>query len=201
MADSDLNAELENLFGNSEPKQETAESSAAPSEPKLEQPARKPMLGGGAKPLGRGLAKPSPKKPAETPKPAAAAATGPAPKPSPSPAPLPVMAPPSAPSAPSASGTATKVTLVFAILSTFFSLVLCLMLNNANQRMSSLQSAIETLSQRQTEQAKKVDDLKTGLTKFSSYINDQVGEKSELNRRMKILTEAVETLQEKFGNK
>ena len=87
MADSDLNAELENLFGNSEPKQETAESSAAPSEPKPEQPARKPMLGGGAKPLGRGLAKPSPKKPAETPKPAAAAAPVPAPKPAPSPAP------------------------------------------------------------------------------------------------------------------
>ena len=155
MADSDLNAELENLFGNSESKQETEEAAAAPSEPKQpESPVRKPMLGGGAKPLGRGLAKPSPKK-----------------------------------------------TLVFAILSTFFSLVLCLMLNNANQRMSSLQGAIETLSQRQTEQAKKVDDLKTGLTKFSSYINDQVGEKSELNRRMKILTEAVETLQEKFGHK
>ena len=166
MADSDLNAELENLFGNSESKQEAEEEAAAPSDPKQpESPVRKPMLGGGAKPLGRGLAKPSPKKPSEAPKPAASA------------------------------------TLVFAILSTFFCLVLCLMLNNANQRMSSLQGAIETLSQRQTEQAKKVDDLKTGLTKFSSYINDQVGEKSELNRRMKILTEAVETLQEKFGHK
>ncbi|MGN0877973.1 MAG: hypothetical protein ACI4WT_00795 [Oligosphaeraceae bacterium] len=197
MADSDLNAELENLFGNSEPKQEPAEPTAAPSEPKQEPPTRKPMLGGGAKPLGRGLAKPSPKKPAEAPKPAPAAATGPAPKtPAANPAPL---VPP--PAAPAASGTATKVTLVFAILSTFFSLVLCLMLNNANQRVSNLQGAIETLSQRQTEQAKKVDDLKTGLTKFSSYINDQVGEKSELNRRMKILTEAVETLQEKFGHK
>ena len=197
MADSDLNAELENLFGNSESKQEAEEEAAAPSEPKQpESPVRKPMLGGGAKPLGRGLAKPSPKKPSEAPKPAASA-TAPAPK-VPASVPAPAVPPPSAPPA---SGTATKVTLVFAILSTFFSLVLCLMLNNANQRMSSLQGAIETLSQRQTEQAKKVDDLKTGLTKFSSYINDQVGEKSELNRRMKILTEAVETLQEKFDHK
>lgn len=201
MSDNDLNAELENLFSTntsageaSKPEAEEVKPQEA-EEPKAEAevavaPAaapRKPMLGAGNKNKGRGLGLAGVKKPS-APAPAAPAAETPSPAPAPAkpapsatqsapkPAPVPVVAPVAAAPAGSAG---SKVTMIFAILSTFFCLILCVMLNNANSTISNLQTAIETLSQRQNEQGKKVEQLGDGLKKFSVHIVKMLKEQND----------------------
>lgn len=214
MADNDLQAELDSLFGNDSEKPAEEKAQGDGGSESTEAPksgtGQKSMLGGGkgAKPLGKGLGKPA----GAGVKPSASSTTGVKPveasaSPAPS-APAPAsVAPAMAPVAsfgvaPARSGGLSKALMALSALSLLFSLVTIVMITQVNSRLDSMTTAIETLSARQVEQAKEAKELNENQIKIAKKLGENlIVPDSPLQKNVRMLTEAVETLQERFGKR